>query len=299
MPARKRTNIDSRGQKWRIEHNMNIHDSLIPPELRQKIADGGAHMPHAGKEAPCFGFGAERVDRALGRERLPHAVLHEVQAASRADGASAAAFCLLLAERSRLSGPVKGNAKGNILWAIEKGQSRQSGFLYPPGLVELGIDPASVICACGGDSISVLRAGADAVRSGAVGAVIIELHGKKPRGLDMTAMRRLALFARDSGVTVFLLRGSASAVATTAYSRWQVAASPSQALEANAPGHPVFEIKLLRHRRGIEGLTARLEWKRETRIFAEYAPDIGAVPALPVIGKAFAGTRYREQRRRA
>ena len=267
---------------------MNISDSLIPPGLRHGLLGGADGVRH-------FGFGARRVDEMLGRERMPHAMLHEVQAASKADSASASALCLLLAERCRLSG----GTKGKILWASEDGQSRRSGFLYPPGLIDLGIDPGAIICARGKDSVAVLRAGADAVRSDAVGAVIIEAHGKRPRGLDMTATRRLALFARTSGVTVFLLRGDTSTGASAAYSRWQVAAAPSQALEANAPGHPVFDIKLLRHRRGIEGLSARLEWKCEGRIFTECTPDTGAVPAFSGIGKAFAGTWYQEQRRRA
>ncbi len=281
-------NIDSSGKKWRIEHSMNISDSLTLPGVRHGLPGGVQDMRH-------FGFGARRVDEALGRERMPHAMLHEVQAASKGDGASASALCLLLAERCRRSA----STKGKILWASEDGQARRSGFLYPPGLIDLGIDPGAIICARGKDNIAVLRAGADAVRSGAVGAVIIEAHGKKPRGLDMTATRRLALFARDSSVTVFLLRGDTSAGASAAYSRWQVAAAPSQALEANAPGHPVFDIKLLRHRRGIEGLSARLEWKCEGRVFAEYAPDTGAVPAFSGIGKALAGTWYQEQRKRA
>ena len=263
--------------------------------MADRIADCTLGSLQASAKAGHFGFGANRVDRALGRERLPHAMLHEVQAASGADGASAAAFCLLLAERCRRAGSIK----GSILWASEFAQSRQSGFLYPPGLSALGIDPGRILSVRAKDSIMVLRAGADAVRSGAVGAVIIEAHGKKPRGLDMTATRRLALFARESGATVFLLRAEVSMQATAAYSRWQVGAASSRPLEANAPGHPVFDVKLLRHRRGIEGLEARLEWKREAGIFAECAPDIGAVFAVPRIRKDFEATGWQEQRKRA
>ncbi|QTD57396.1 ImuA family protein [Parasphingorhabdus cellanae] len=272
---------------------MNKSDSLRPVSLNGAAALSLSSASCLGdniKKEDTILLGAQRFDHAL-RHALPRAALHEVQAALKADMPCASAFCALVAERCRLSGKM---ANSPILWVDEKQSQRCRNLLYPPGLVELGIDPDQIIYAQAESIIPALKTAADAVRSYAVSAVILTLSGKNPRGLDLTATRRLSLFARESGVTVFLLRDQLSSLSTAAYSRWQISSAPSRPLEANAPGHPVFDVKLLRHRRGIEGLSSRLEWNRDSRIFKEYAPDIGVVPAVSVFG-----TDYQEQRRRA
>ena len=76
--------------------------------------------------------------------------------------------------------------------------------------------------------------------------------GKCP-ALDLTASRRLALAAEQSGVTLFLLRLEAQPVPSAADTRWTVGAAPSRSLEADAPGPPMFEIELLRRRAGPAG----------------------------------------------
>lgn len=231
-----------------------------------------------------FNFGVERIDSALrgnaGINGLPQAALHELHAAEKADRTSAAAMALLLADRSREDKP--------ILWISEGSEAQRQGRLYPPGLIELGIDPDAIIHIDAPDSIAALRAAADGVRSSAMGAVILELTGKKPKGLDMTATRRLSLSAQKSGVLNLLLRSGSNLedpLPTAAFSRWQVAAAPSAALEANAPGHSAFDITLLRHRSGLYGLSARLEWNRDNHAFrerqtGEAASDLGAVLPL-------------------
>src|SRR3546814_3035361 len=55
---------------------------------------------------------------------------------------------------------------------------------------------------------------------------------------------------------------------------------PSQALEANAPGHAALEIELLRRRAGPPGMRWRVEWNRDECIFREPALS-GAVVSLP------------------
>ncbi len=272
---------------------MNISDSLHPISLNGAAAlslSSASCLSENIKKEDNILLGAERFDHAL-RQGLPRTALHEVQAALKTDMPCASAFSLLLAERCRLSGQM---ANSPILWIDEKQSQRCKTSLYPPGLVALGIDPNQIIHAKAANIITALKTAADAVRSHAVAAVILALSGKNPRGLDLTATRRLSLFARESGVTVFLLRDTLSSLSTAAYSRWQISSAPSRPLEANAPGHPVFDVKLLRHRRGIEGLSSRLEWNCDSRIFEEQAPDISAVPAVSVFG-----TDYQEQRRRA
>ncbi len=248
-----------------------------------------------------FGLGAPHIDDALRHEEkrsgakggpfikgLPIAALHEIHAAERADASNAAAFTLLMAQRARMTADKNSDA-APILWARVDDDAQQMGHIYPPGIAELGIDPASILYVGAPDIRAALRAAADAAQCAALGAVIVEISGKRPKGFDMTATRRLSLSAQKSGVTIFCLRhdalnsgalnGQIPVMPSAAYSRWQVASAPSNALSANAPGHPVFAIKLLRHRGGMEGLPAQLEWNRDERAFRD-APDFGAVSAV-------------------
>lgn len=267
---------------YKLEQIMNIIDSNI-------IEKFSAHKSQMLDKVtvPNFTFGADSLDIALSRETpnhghnhgLPLAQLHEIHAAETEDSSSAAALTLLLADRARIAAETTDQP---ITWVRDHGEARRQGRLYPPGLVELGINPDHILYIDAADSIAVLRAAADAVRCTPIGAVIVELVGKNPKGLDLTATRRLALSAKKSGVTAFMLRSKAAPMPSAAFSRWQVAAAPSKALAANAVGHPVFDITLLRHRGGLDGLNARLEWNRETRSFQETS-DFGAVPTVPGI----------------
>ena len=231
-----------------------------------------------GSTQPCdsdagqVAFGVEALDARLGGG-LVQAALHEIYAEAPLDAASAAAFALLLAWRASQGKPV--------LWVREEAGPRR-GRPYGHGLAELGIAPDRLILVEAPDIIAALRAGADITRCGAVGAVIIELAGKA-RALDLTASRRLALAAGQSGVTTLVLRINAEPASSAAYTRWQVGSAPSTPLPANAPGLPAFEVSLLRHRGGIAGIEARLEWNRDRQSF-DQAPLPGAVPAIAIGG---------------
>lgn len=274
--------------------------SALRARLAKILAASGVQAVKEDDSPAYFTFGVEALDKALrgnaAEDGLPRAALHEIHAAGKDDATSAAAMALLLAARCQ-----DGRPERSILWVSESGEARRQGKLYPPGLAELGIDPASILHVDAPDSIAVLRAAAEGVRSSAMGAVIVELAGKKPRGLDLTATRRLSLSAQNSGVPTLLLRSGTTQdnpLPTAAFSRWELSAAPSVALAANAPGHPAFDISLLRHRSGLYGLSARLEWNREYRIFRQIsdepqkedrqqkniaAPDAGIVSPLPAV----------------
>lgn len=273
--------------------------SVLRARLARILATSGVRTAEDDGTPSHFSFGVDRIDTALrgnaGVDGLPRAALHELHAASKDDRTSTAAMALLMAQRCQ----ILGQDGRPILWISESGEARRQGRLYPPGLAELGIDPDSIIHVDAPDSIAALRAAADGVRSSAMAAVIIELAGKKPKGLDMTATRRLSLSAQKSGVLGLVLRSGSdpdNPLPTAAFSRWSVAAAPSLALEANAPGHSAFDITLLRHRSGLYGLSARLEWNRDEQIFREQpenkgAPDTGAVPALAAVRADHPGKR--------
>lgn len=240
--------------------NMQSPESLLQPRLKtiERLRDS---------DPAQITFGAEALDSRL-RGGLIQAALHEIYAASTYDSTSAAAFALLLAWRASKARP--------IFWVREEAITRLEGKPYGHGFAELGIPPDALFLVNAPSTIAVLRAGADITRCSAVGAVIIELTGRAP-ALDLTASRRLALAAGQSGVMTLVLRTGAEPVPSAAHTRWRVESAPSTPLPANAPGPPAFEVMLLRHRGGFAGIEARLEWNRDRQSF-DQTPLSGGVP---------------------
>jgi protein ImuA len=221
---------------------------------------------------PVVTFGAEAIDARLGGG-LARSALHEFYATTFEDSSAVAAFALALAMRGVLPGRP-------IVWIREKQCTVRAGHLYAAGLVELGFDPDDLVLVDAPDTRAVLRAGADIVKCGEVGAVVIEPWGKAPL-LDLTASRRLSMAAAGSGVLTLMLRADAQPAPSAAQTRWQVASAPSSPLTANAPGNPAFDIALLRHRSGIPGFETRLEWNRDAKSFT---PVSGRVSAHDLVG---------------
>jgi len=209
-------------------------------------------------------LGIPKLDDALGGG-LAAARLHELWPAQTEDMPSATAFALLLALKAA-------GARGTIVWVEQ--QARQ-GQLYPPGLAELGIDPARILFVNAPDEKSLLRAAGDVVRSPAPGATVIAPAGPA-RLLDLTASRRLTLFAEASGTTAILLRTADPHAPSAATTRWRLAAARSRALDANAPGSPAFALDLLRQRGGAPSYGWTLEWDRDRAAFTPLPRDLAA-----------------------
>lgn len=232
-------------------------------------------------EGALFALGAAALDAQLGGG-LPRGRLHELFAAEPDDRGALAGIALMLAMRAGAGG-----GEGPLLWLRQDGAVKAAGALYGPGLADLGFDPSRLIEVVAPDEAALLRAAGDAVRCPQLSMLLIE-PWKAARALDLTASRRLAVAAEKSGVTVLLLRAEAEPGPSAAYSRWRVRSQASAALEAGAPGHPALEIELLRHRGGLEGLRAWLEWNRDRQSFGP-APLSGAVLPLSAGGPAGAG----------
>ncbi len=253
--------------------------------LRTLLAQCGP-LPRAANT--LIPLGPSGLDEALAGG-LPGATLHEAfTAAGTQDAAAATAFGLGLAVRFAKDRP--------IVWIRQEFSDVEAGGPYGAGLAALGIDPDRIIVVRTGDPVLGLRAAGEALRCPALGAVLMEFWGRS-KALDLTATRRLALAAENSGVTPVLVRLAAEPVPSAAMSRWSVAASPSQALEGNAPGRPAFEIALLRHRAGLPGQTWIVEWDSEQRAFDDPAPLPRAVDA--VHARRAAGAAYTADWRRA
>ena len=208
---------------------------------------------------------------------LAHGRLHEFYAAEPEDAAATTglAACVAIA--------AAGNS-GPIVWL----RSGREGVFQGSGWAELGGAPDGCLIVQVGDALALLRASVDAVRGCGGGVVVIEGKGRMPE-LDLTASRRLSLAAEKSGGLLLLVRNGAEPSPSSAETRWGVAAAPSQALPGHAPGMPMFDIELLRHRSGPAGHRWRLEWNRDRRLFRNAALP-GVVVPVPVRGAPADGT---------
>jgi protein ImuA len=235
--------------------------------LRRRIARLERQQPSHAIERIATGHAG--IDAALGGG-LARGRLHEIFAAEAGDAGAASGFAGVFA---RLAAPA-----GPVVW-LREAEAQACAPLHGPGLAELGLDPARLVIGAPETPLDLLRAAADVARCPAVSIALIELW-RQPRILDLTASRRLAVAAEHSGVTVLLLRIAARPGPSVAQTRWRVAAAPSTALEANAPGPPALDLELMRQRGGPEGLRWRVEWNRDTPGLTPAAPLPGAVVPL-------------------
>ncbi|WP_018181961.1 ImuA family protein [Kaistia granuli] len=243
--------------------------------LRQRIAtiEATAGTPGVASSRSRIEIDRDCVDAALGGG-LARGALHEIHAATGADNIAASGFSLALAVAAAPAGKP-------VVWVRQDYAAREGGGLDGDGLAALGLDPAALILVRLRDPLAVLRAGGEAARCAALGAVLVEPWGE-PKALDLTVQRRFQLAAEASGVTVLLLRPGARPMPGGAETRWQVAAGPAAPMAMNAPGHPTFDLTLLRHRHGPPGGPWRLEWNRDEKLFKPPAllRDPAAVPRL-------------------
>ncbi|HEY1706807.1 MAG TPA: hypothetical protein VGG10_00980 [Rhizomicrobium sp.] len=198
------------------------------------------------------------------RGGLRRGVLHEVYAAAPGDEAAATSFAAGLA--ARVAG------KRPLLWIRQDFSALEYGELAATGFLELGLDPERIFLLRVAHVEEALRAASDALTCIGLGAVVIELRGAA-KVLDLTASRRLTLGAAQKDVTAILLRFCANVDASTAETRWRIAAAPSAKQEENW-GQPRFDAQLLRNRHGRLGHWV-MEWSTDDGVFREptHAPD--------------------------
>lgn len=209
---------------------------------------------------------------------LVSAALHEIYAGATAGFGGVVGFATALSLRAGGARP--------LVWVQQNFLDIEMGALNASGLSEIGLDPSRIILVKARDAEGVLRAGEQAARCTAVGAVVIAPWGEA-NVLNFTASRRLSLAAAQSSVPIFMLRAAAHPSQSAASTRWSVRSAPSRALEANAPGHPAFNLTLLRHRGGVAGQSWRVEWDRERKCFQDVQlndyPQVSR-PMVPVSG---------------
>jgi protein ImuA len=215
-------------------------------------------------------------DRVLGGG-LMRGALHEVAPVAEGDATSATGFCAaILARALSLE---KGRS---VLWVRHEFATFEDGAPYGPGLASFGLDPARVIFVLASSRKEVCEAMEQALRSGALLAVLGEL--RDAARLDLRVTRRMSLAAGHGGTLALLLRlgaGRQLHAPVSAATRWRIGALASGEAPADTLGAPRFAAGLLRNRRGpAAGFS--LEWRTHDRVFL-------SVPALcePVAPAAF------------
>ncbi len=239
-------------RREQVRNLLRLAGRVDAPVSRGRISVG-----HAGVDAALAGG-------------LRRGQLHELFPASSDDPSAAAGLAAILCRR----------LGGTCIW-LREARAEKQFQLFGPGLSGVGLDPEKLLLGVLPDADAVLRAGADVLRCPDVGVAVIELW-RNPRNLGLTATRRFQLAAEASGVTALLLRMEAEPSASAAATRWAVRSVASRALEGNAPGHPAFELDLLKHRGGERGRW-RLEWDCDSASFRDLdgAAVSGAVVPVP------------------
>jgi protein ImuA len=204
-----------------------------------------------------FSLGDQAIDAVFG-DGIVRAGVHEIYATETAYFCGVIGFAAALVLRAAGTRP--------IVWVQHDFLDNEIGSLNAIGIAELGLDPSRIILVRTRDTEGVLRAGEQAARCSALGAVVIVAWGEA-NIINFTASRRLSLAATKSNVPIFMLRAGASPSQSAATTRWMVRSAPSRPLEANAPGFPAFDLRLLRHRGGMAGHVWRLEWDRDQGCF--------------------------------
>ena len=255
-----------------------MRESAPLSRLRRQLAAIERQQQAAAADPERVPTGHTAIDTVLDGGMM-RARLHELFAAEAEDAAAAAGFAAMLAQQ----------AGGPVVWLRQDDAQRRGGGLYGPGLADIGLDPAVLTIAVLPDALAILKAAAEVVRCTAVGVAVIELWQAAP-ALDLTASRRLAMAAEQSGVTALMLRVAAEPAPSAGWTRWQVASAPSAPLEANAPGHPALDLTIMRQRGRPAGGRWLVEWNREQSCFIEPGSrtDTREPPAIRRIGTALA-----------
>ena len=260
-------------------------------DLRRRIARLERAPPLEGKavsEGRGARLGHPEIAARFEGGRLPFGV-HEAAARSAADAPQAFAFGLML-----MATVLRQDPRGVGLIIQTAMTAGESGTVYGPGLSALGLEPARVALVRVRNEVDAFRVIDDALRSGALTALVAELWSGE--GVDLSLTRRFNQSAEAHGVlAVLAMREPApqSAVLT----RWRVGAAVSAAEIARGVqrgrrprlGRPALHLSLTRNRRGA-ARGPRLgewcvEWDGETSSFrapeALSAPVAGQVADRP------------------
>lgn len=195
--------------------------------LRQDIRSTRGETVACPPEARVLSLGLEAIDAELAGGGLGMGALHEVS------GTAATGFVAGLL--GRLEGPV--------LWCSARHQVQP---LYPPGLMRFGFDPNRLVLAQAGDRRDALWVTEEAMKSGALKAVVLEADFP----LKLKDSRRLQLSLEASrclGVVLYSAAASQIPGTSAARTRWRVSPLPGAGDQA------CWRLELTRNKGGTTG----------------------------------------------
>ncbi|CAN5400565.1 ImuA family protein [soil metagenome] len=202
-------------------------------------------------------MGLGSLAQAFPNHSFPLAAIHEFLSLGMEDAAATTGFV------SGLLASIMGN-NGAVVWISS------SRKLFPPALKAMNIEPDRFIFLDLKNERDVLWAMDEALKCGALSAVIGEI-----RDLSFTESRRLQLAVEQSQVTGFVLRHNVRNLNTTAsVSRWKITTLHSET-DHDLPGigFPRWQVELLRMRNGKTGVW-NIQWERNGFVPIEIASVI-------------------------
>jgi protein ImuA len=238
-----------------------LPDTTPVPVARLRAALELLARAGPGRDLSSLPFGLAEVDRVLGGGLLRGA-LHEVTPAAEGDATAAAGFSAALLARALAGG------RKPALWVRHQFATLEDGAPYGPGLAAFGLDPARLLFVLAADKRELCEAMEQALRSGALAAVLGEVRGAAR--IDLRTSHRLSLAAARGGTPGVLLRLGASkkllVAPVAAATRWRIKTLASGEAPANGLGAPRLEAELVRNRRG-PAASFSLEWRTHDRTF--------------------------------
>jgi protein ImuA len=204
------------------------------------------------------------IDAALGGG-LARGAVHALRPAAPVHRGAAFGFALALA------GHASRHAHGHVVWIETPFAAAETGRPYA-GLESFGLALARVLVVRVPRVLDVLWVMEEALTCRGIAAVIAELT----QDVDLTASRRLALAARESGGLGLLVHHRVSPQPNAAMTRWRIAAAPSRPDAYGGLGPAAFDLSLTKNRLGPCGRWTIL-WDHHERAFQ--ALPVGVAPA--------------------
>ncbi|AGK58654.1 hypothetical protein HYPDE_34913 [Hyphomicrobium denitrificans 1NES1] len=199
-------------------------------------------------------------------------LLREVVAGAGHAGAAVGFGLALAAQTTRAAA----SRDAMLLWVREAVAVVETGDVYGPGLIALGLSPNNCIVVEARTPADALRATLEGARCAALSVVILETVAP----IDLTASRRLKLAAEKSGVEIVLIRYGGRIAPNAAQIRWRVQGMPQS--KPDGTRRPTFKAVVLKSSSGLDGRNCIVEWDHERRCFVQTVSV--SVDAVPVVG---------------
>lgn len=235
---------------------------------------------YGNKNNNVLGFDDPGLERALSGG-INLAALTEFRSQETRQTGAASAFTWVLAHQMQRFLKQKHNEDLPILFISETSSRLEGGHIYPPGLISLGINPATCLFIQPRSLHDALWVAELAAKQKSVAATILEVRGN-PQNLDMAGTRRLHLRAQSSGRPFFLLRQAGHEEATAARLRFGVQSAPaalralpSQKLFSSSLSRPAFQITLEKSKNPAPQ-SFILEWNNDSHSFTTRYQDISS-----------------------